>query len=44
MKRSAMQRVFRDVHVAAQHAMVSERIYEPVGRFRFGLETDLRPL
>ena len=43
-KRSAMQRVFRDVHVAAQHAMVSERIYEPVGRFRFGLETDLRPL
>lgn len=43
-KRSALQRVFRDVHVAQQHAMISERIYEPVGRFRFGLETDLRPL
>ena len=43
-KRSPMQRVFRDVHVAAQHAMVSERIYEPIGRHRFGLDTDLRPL
>lgn len=43
-KRSPLQRVLRDVHVAAQHAMVSERIYEPIGRFRFGLETDLRPL
>ncbi|MDG1367406.1 MAG: acyl-CoA dehydrogenase family protein [Acidimicrobiales bacterium] len=43
-KRSPLQRVFRDVHVAAQHAMVSERIFEPIGRYRFGLETDLRPL
>ena len=43
-KTSALQRVFRDVHVAAQHAMVSTRIYEPIGRHRFGLETDLRPL
>lgn len=43
-RRSPLQRVFRDVHVAAQHAMVSERIYEPVGRYRFGLDTDLRPL
>jgi alkylation response protein AidB-like acyl-CoA dehydrogenase len=43
-KRSPLQRVFRDVHVAAQHAMVSERIYEPIGRHRFGLDTDLRPL
>jgi len=43
-KTSALQRVFRDVHVASQHAMVSERIYEPIGRHRFGLETDLRVL
>ncbi|MDG2112733.1 MAG: flavin-dependent monooxygenase, partial [Actinomycetota bacterium] len=43
-KRSPLQRVFRDVHVAAQHAMVSERIFEPIGRYRFGLDTDLRPL
>ena len=43
-KRSPMQRVFRDAHVATQHAMISERVYEPIGRFRFGLDTDLRPL
>ena len=43
-KTSALQRVFRDIHVASQHAMVSTRIFEPIGRHRFGLETDLRPL
>ncbi|HEX4946167.1 MAG TPA: acyl-CoA dehydrogenase family protein [Blastocatellia bacterium] len=37
---SALQRVFRDVHVATQHAMVSPRIYELVGRLSLGLETD----
>lgn len=38
---SPLQRVFRDIHVASQHAMVAPRVYEPVGRHRFGLATDL---
>ena len=38
---SALQRIFRDVHVASQHAMVAQRVYEPVGRYRFGLPTEL---
>lgn len=37
---SALQRVFRDVHVATQHAMVSARTYEPLGRMALGLPTD----
>lgn len=37
---NALQRVFRDIHVATQHAMVSPRIYELVGRLSLGLETD----
>jgi alkylation response protein AidB-like acyl-CoA dehydrogenase len=39
-----LQRVFRDVHVATQHAMVAERTYEPLGRMALGLETDARQL
>lgn len=39
-RRSPLQRVFRDIHVASQHAMVAARVYEPLGRFGFGLETD----
>ncbi|MEM8706555.1 MAG: acyl-CoA dehydrogenase family protein [Actinomycetota bacterium] len=39
-RRSPLQRVFRDVHVASQHAMVAARVFEPLGRFEFGLETD----
>ncbi len=35
-----LQRLFRDVHVATQHMMVSPRIYELVGRLSLGLETD----
>jgi alkylation response protein AidB-like acyl-CoA dehydrogenase len=38
--RSPLQRVFRDIHVASQHAMVAARVYEPLGRFGFGLETE----
>ncbi len=39
-RRSPLQRVFCDVHVASQHAMVAGRVFEPLGRFEFGLETD----
>lgn len=35
-----LQRVFRDVHVATQHAMVAERTLEPLGRMALGLPTD----
>lgn len=39
---SPLQRVFRDTHVATQHGMIAERTLEPIGRMRFGLETDTR--
>ncbi len=37
---SRLQRVFRDVHVATQHMMVSPSTYELTGRLLLGLETD----
>jgi len=37
---SALQRCFRDVFVATQHAMVAPRTYELAGRMRLGLETN----
>ena len=43
-KTSPLQRVFRDVHVASQHAMVAPRTLEPLGRFSFGLPTSLTTL
>ncbi len=39
---SPLQRVFRDVNVATQHGMIAPRLLEPLGRMRFGLETDTR--
>jgi len=36
---SPLQRVFRDVHVATQHAMVAPRTFELVGRMKLGLDT-----
>ncbi len=36
---SALQRVFRDIHVATQHGMIAPRIMEPLGRMKFGLPT-----
>lgn len=41
---SPLQRVFRDVHVATQHAMVAPRTMEVVGRARLGLPTDVSHL
>lgn len=43
-RRSPLEKLFRDANVATQHAMVSERLYETVGRIRFGLDTDTRLL
>ena len=43
-KTSPIQRCFRDVNVATQHAMVAPRTYEVAGRIRLGLETDTRQL
>ena len=41
---SPLQRVFRDVHVTTQHAMVSDRTLEPLGRLALGLPTDTAQL
>lgn len=41
---SPLQRVFRDVHVLTQHAMIAERTYEPIGRVALGLPTDTSQL
>jgi alkylation response protein AidB-like acyl-CoA dehydrogenase len=41
---SPLQRVFRDVHVATQHAMTASRTMELFGRMKLGLETDTRQL
>ena len=39
-RRSPLQRIFRDVHVATQHMMVSPGTLELTGRLFLGLETD----
>ena len=39
-RRSPLQRIFRDVHVATQHMMVSPSTFELTGRLLLGLETD----
>jgi alkylation response protein AidB-like acyl-CoA dehydrogenase len=39
-RRSPLQRIFRDVHVATQHMMVSTSTFELTGRLLLGLETD----
>ena len=39
-KTSPIQRCFRDVNVATQHAMVAPRMFETIGRMRLGLDTN----
>ncbi len=36
---NALQRVFRDAHVAQSHGMIAPRTFEAFGRYRFGLPT-----
>jgi alkylation response protein AidB-like acyl-CoA dehydrogenase len=43
-QKSPLQRVFRDVHVATQHMMVSPATMELTGRLLLGLETDIGQL
>ncbi|MFI6093904.1 acyl-CoA dehydrogenase family protein [Lentzea sp. NPDC051213] len=38
---SALQRCFRDVHVAAQHTVVSRRLFETYSMLRLGLRPDM---
>ncbi|MDT7784274.1 MAG: indole-3-acetate monooxygenase [Pseudonocardiales bacterium] len=38
---SALQRCLRDVHVAAQHTVVSRRLFETYAMLRLGLEPDM---
>lgn len=37
---SPLQRILRDANVAAQHAITAPRVFEPLGRSLFGLDTD----
>lgn len=41
---SPLQRCFRDVHVATQHMMVNDAVYELAGRLFLGLETSVAQL
>lgn len=43
-RRSPIQRRFRDIHVATQHMMVNQSIYETVGRLLLGLDTNIDQL
>ncbi len=43
-RRSPLQRIFRDIHVATQHMMVGPSTLELTGRLLLGLETDLAVL
>ena len=39
-QRCPLEKLFRDINVATQHAMVSERLFETIGRISLGLDTD----
>lgn len=41
---SPLQRCFRDVHMATQHMMVNDAVYELTGRLFLGLETSVAQL
>ena len=41
---SPLQRYFRDIHVATQHIMVGQDVYDLTGRLFLGVETDIAML
>ena len=43
-ERCPLEKLWRDSNVAAQHGMVSDRLFETVGRLRVGVETSTRLL
>ena len=43
-RRSRLQRIFRDIHVATQHMMVGPATLELTGRLLLGVETDVEML
>jgi hypothetical protein len=43
-ERCPLQRLSRDIHVAATHGMVAPRTYELTGRLALGLETNTAQL
>lgn len=43
-RKSPLQRIFRDVHVATQHMMVAPPTFELTGRLLLGLEADISVL
>jgi alkylation response protein AidB-like acyl-CoA dehydrogenase len=43
-RRSKLQRLFRDIHVATQHAMVGVNTLELTGRLYLGLDTNISML
>ena len=44
LARSPLQRCFRDVHVATQHAMVGASTLELAGRVLLGVDVDITEL
>jgi len=43
-RRSPLQRIFRDVHVATQHMIIGDQSWETLGRVLLGVPTDISML